>query len=121
MSHRISRQHLAVAAAEFAGEIAAEIGRACDIPLAEIADAFVDERGEATFIAFLNQKLVMAELDERKPPSHRLLVSLMQNLLYTTNQENLFELTASRYGRHYRTVVTVDDLSKSAPGEPLLI
>jgi hypothetical protein len=45
----------------------------------------------------------------------------MQNLLYTTNQDNLFELTASQYGRHYRTVVTVNDLSESAPGEPLLI
>ncbi|CAB3768585.1 SIR2 family NAD-dependent protein deacylase [Paraburkholderia solisilvae] len=117
----LSRQHLGVAAAELAGEMAAEIGRASDTPLAEIADVFADERGQAAFIAFLNEKLVVAELDERKTPSHRLLVSLMQNLLYTTNQDNLFELTASRYGRHYRTVLTVDDLSESAPGEPLLI
>jgi len=117
----LSRQHLGVAAAELASEMATDIGRASDIPLAEITDFFVDERGQAAFIAFLNQKLVVAELDERKTPSHRLLVSLMQNLLYTTNQDNLFELTAGRYGRHYRTATTIDDLSESAPGEPLLI
>ncbi|KAF1062890.1 hypothetical protein LvStA_01524 [Burkholderia gladioli] len=45
----------------------------------------------------------------------------MQSLLYTTNQDNLFELVAQRYGRKYRRVVTVEDLSESVPGEPLLI
>src|SRR5579859_3928321 len=117
----ISRQHLGVAAAELARDMAVEIGRPPETPLSEIADSFSDERGEEAFVAFLHRKLVVTELDERKVPSHRLLVSLMQNLLYTTNQDNLLELTASRYGRKYRRVVTVDDLSESVPGEPLLI
>ncbi|MFG7103568.1 SIR2 family protein [Burkholderia pseudomallei] len=117
----ISRQHLGVAAAELAREMTVELNRPHETPLSEIADSFSDERGEEAFVAFLHRKLVVTELDERKVPSHRLLVSLMQNLLYTTNQDNLFELVASRYGRKYRRVVTVDDLSESVPGEPLLI
>jgi len=117
----LSRQHLGVAAAELAGELAAAVGRPADVPLSDIADVFVDEQGETEFVAFLHRRLVVTELDERKAPSHRLLVSLMQNLLYTTNQDNLFELTSSRYGRNYRRVVTIDDLTESVPGEPLLI
>lgn len=117
----VSRQHLGVAAAELAREMAEEIGCAPETQLSDVADAYVEMRGEASFVDYLRRKLVVQELDERKVPSHRLLVSLMQNLLYTTNQDNLFELTASRYGRHYRRVVTVDDLSKSVPGEPLLV
>lgn len=117
----ISRQHLGVAAAELARDMAVDISQPPETPLSEIADSFSDERGEEAFVAFLHRKLVVTELDERKVPSHRLLVSLMQNLLYTANQDNLFELTASRYGRQYRRVVTADDLSESVPGEPLLI
>ncbi len=117
----ISRQHLGLAAAELAHEMAEAIGYPPETPLADVADAYANARGQATFVDFLSRKLVVTELDERKAPSHRLLVSLMQNLLYTTNQDNLFELVARQYGRIYRRVVTVEDLSESVPGEPLLI
>ncbi|BEG76414.1 MULTISPECIES: SIR2 family NAD-dependent protein deacylase [Alcaligenaceae] len=117
----ISRQHLGLAAAELARDMAAEIGLSPTTPLADLSDAYVEARGEDAFVAFLNSKLVVTELDEHKVPSHRLLVSLMQNVLYTTNQDNLFELVAAKYGRPYRRVVTIDDLSDSIPGEPLLI
>lgn len=117
----ISRQHLGLAAAELAHEMANEIGCSPETPLADVADAYTRARGQSAFVDFLTRKLVVSQLDERKVPSHRLLVSLMQNLLYTTNQDNLFELVALRYGRNYRRIVTVDDLSESVPGEPLLI
>lgn len=117
----ISRQHLGFAAAELAHAMATEISHSPETALADVADAYVEAHGQAAFVAFLNKKLVVTDLDERKAPSHRLLVSLMQNVLYTTNQDNLFELVASKYGRHYRRVVTVEDLSESIPGEPLLI
>lgn len=117
----ISRQHLGLAAAELAHDMAAEIGHPPETPLADVADTYIEARGQAAFVEFLNRKLVVSDLDERKVPSHRLLVSLMQNVLYTTNQDNLFELVAIKYGRHYRRVVTVEDLSESIPGEPLLI
>lgn len=117
----ISRQHLGLAAAELARDMAAEIGFPPETPLADLTDAYIEARGLDAFVAYLNSKLVVAELDERKVPSHRLLVSLMQNVLYTTNQDNLFELVAAKYGRPYHRVVTVEDLSESIPGEPLLI
>jgi hypothetical protein len=117
----ISRQHLGLAAAELAREMAEEIGYPPETQLADVADAYGEVRGNAAFVDFLDRKLVVRELDERKAPSHRLLVSLMQSLLYTTNQDNLFELVARKYGRKYRPVVTVEDLSESVPGEPLLI
>lgn len=117
----ISRQHLGVAAAELAQEMAERIGQPPETPLADVSDLYAEGQGEAAFVDYLRRKLVVADLDERKAPSHRLLVSLMQNLLYTTNQDNLFELLASKYGRHYRRVVTIEDLSKAVPGEPLLI
>ena len=117
----ISRQHLGVAAAELAHEMAKDIGWPTETLLADVADAYVDVRGQGAFIDFLNHKLVVIEPDERKTSSHRLLVSLNQSLLYTTNQDNLYELVAQRYGRKCRRIVTVDDLSESVPGEPLLI
>jgi len=117
----ISSQHLGLAAAELARDMAVQIGSPPETLLADLADAYLDARGQDAFVAFLNSKLVVTDLDERKVPSHRLLVSLMQNVLYTTNQDNLFELVAAKYGRPYRRVVTVDDLSESIPGEPLLI
>ncbi|MCQ0034407.1 SIR2 family protein [Burkholderia glumae] len=117
----ISRQHLGVAAAELAAEMAQATGCAPETALSDVADDYVSKRGEDAFVGYLRRKLVVADLDERRAPSHRLLVSLMQNLIYTTNQDNIFELTASKYGRHYRRVVTVADLSEAIPGEPLLI
>lgn len=117
----ISRQHLGVAAAGLAHEMAQEIGCPPETWLADVADAYVDARGKAAFLDFLDRKLVVKVLDERKAPSHRLLVSLMQSVLYTTNQDNLFELVASKYGRKYRRIITVEDLSDWVPGEPLLI
>lgn len=117
----ISRQHLGVAAVELAADMAEEVGCTPEARLSDVADDYADKCGETAFVEYLQRKLVIAELDERKAPSHRLLVSLMQNLLYTTNQDNLFELTAEKYGRPYRKVITVQDLSEAAPGEPLLI
>ena len=117
----ISRQHLGFAAAELAREMAEEIDCPPETALSDVADAYIEARGHTAFVDFLDRKLVVRELDERKAPSHRLLVSLMQSLLYTTNQDNLFEMVARKYGRKYRRVVTVEDLSESIPGEPLLI
>ena len=117
----ISRQHLGFAAAELAREIAPLVGKPPETLLSELADDYADKSGEAAFVDFLKAKLVLPEVDDTKVPAHRLLLSLSLNLLYTTNQDNLFELVAKHYGRRYRRVVTLDDLSDAIPGEPLLI
>jgi len=117
----LSRQHLGVAAVELAHEMARQIGAPPDTLLADLTDLFADQKGEDALVQFLKEKLIVSDLDEAKAPTHRLLLSLSLNLLYTTNQDNIFELTAARYKRPYRRVVTLQDLSDSIPGERLLI
>ena len=89
--------------------------------LSQVSDQYADRFGEGKFVDYLKSKLVVAKLNEAKATTHRLLVSLTPNLVYTTNQDNIFELMAEAYGRQYRRVVTIDDLSEAATGEPLLI
>lgn len=117
----ISRQHLGFAAAELAHELANHLGEPPDTLLSDLADHYEDRNGTAAFVALLRAKFDVKALDDSKAPIHRLLVSLGSNLLYTTNQDNIFELAAAHYGRPYRPVLTVDDLSEAIPGEPLLI
>jgi hypothetical protein len=117
----VSRQHLGVAAAELAIEMARRLGVPADTALSDLADQLADKFGNEAFLTFLREKLVVSKLDDSKVPAHRLLVSLSPGLLYTTNQDNLFELTAARYGRPFRRVITLQDLSDAIPGERLLI
>ena len=117
----LSRNHLGLAAAELAQEMAERVGVPHSMLLSEVSDMFLDRFGEGDFLEYLKRKLVVATLDDFKTSAHRLLLSLTQNLLYTTNQDNIFELTAAKYGRPYRRIVTLDDLSEAIPGERLLI
>jgi hypothetical protein len=117
----ISRQHLGVAAADLAHEMARRLAASTDTPLSELADQFAERFGLEALLGFLREKLVVSTLDDAKVPAHRLLLSLSASLLYTPNQDNLFELTAAKYGRPYRRVVTLQDLSDAIPGERLLI
>lgn len=117
----LSRTHLGLAAAELARDMAVELGMPENTLLSQVSDQYADRFGEGKFVDYLKSKLVVAKLNEAKATTHRLLVSLTPNLVYTTNQDNIFELMAEAYGRQYRRVVTIDDLSEAAPGEPLLI
>ncbi len=117
----ISRRQLGFAAAELAQEIAPLVHKPPETLLSQLADDFIDQLGESAFISFLKSKLVLPEVDDAKVSAHRLLLSLSPRLLYTTNQDNVFELAARNYGRRYRPIVTLQDLSDAIPGEPLLI
>ena len=118
----ISRPQLGFTAAGLAQQLADQIGgKRSSTLLSDLSDSFADKIGEDAFIGFLKEKLVLPHFDDAKVSAHRLLLSLSLNLLYTTNQDNLFELVAERYGRPYRRVVTVADLSDAIPGEPILI
>jgi hypothetical protein len=76
----ISRQHLGVAAAELAREMAEEIDYPPNTLLAEVADGYAATRGNAAFVDFLNRKLVVRELDERcKACSTRLIRKTSMN------------------------------------------
>jgi hypothetical protein len=118
----LSRAHLGLAAAELAQEMADRLGIASsEILLSEVSDAFIDRFGHDSFVDFLKSKLVVSTLDDAKVSGHLLLLSLTPNIVYTANQDNIFELTAAKYGRPYRRIVTVDDLSEAVPGERLLM
>ena len=117
----MSRQQLGFAAAELAQDIAPLVNRPPETPLSQLADDFADQYGEPRFLNYLKSKLVLTEVDDAKVPAHRLLLSLSLNLLYTTNQDNIFELVSRTYGRRYRRIVTLSDLSDADPGEPCLI
>lgn len=117
----LSRGHLGFAAAELAHEMAQRMGVSDKTLLSDVSDLFTDTFGEREFIDYLKGKLVVTTLDDAKVSAYHLLLSLTPNLLYTTNQDNLFELTAEKYGRPYRRVVTLDDLSEAIPGERLLV
>jgi hypothetical protein len=117
----ISRPQLGFVAAGLARQMADQIGQMHSILLSEISDSFANTLGDVAFIGFLKEKLVLSHFDDAKVSAHRLLLSLSLNLLYTTNQDNLFELVAERYGRPYQRVVTLADLSNAIPGEPILI
>jgi hypothetical protein len=118
----LSRAHLGLAAAELAQEMADRLGIASsEILLSEVSDAFIDRFGDASFVEFLKSKLVVTTLDDAKASGHLLLLSLSPNLVYTANQDNIFELIAAKYGRPYRRIVTIGDLSEAVPGERLLI
>jgi hypothetical protein len=99
----ISRPHLGFAAEGLAHEMASTIGVSPSTLLAEVSDEFSDKLGEEAFVEFLKSKLVVSKLDESRVSTHRLLLSLTPNVLYTTNQDNIFELTAAQYGRRGRT------------------
>lgn len=116
----ISRQQLGFAAAELAGEMAGSLGLPADTMLSDVSDAFAEEKGNAAFVDFLRSKLVRTDFDDRLTPTHRLLVSTMAGVIYTTNQDNLFELVAAHYGRRYRRIVTLEDIAEATPGERLL-
>jgi hypothetical protein len=117
----LSRDHLGFAGAGLARDLAKQTNAPADTPLADLSDIFADQYGQDAFVAYLKRMLVVPALDDAKATGHLFLLSLTQNLLYTTNQDNIFELAAAKYGRPYRRVVTIDDLSEAAPGERLLV
>ncbi|MBU6298537.1 MAG: SIR2 family protein, partial [Alphaproteobacteria bacterium] len=117
----ISRAQLGVDAGSLANELAAEIGISPAPLLAEVSDLYAERKGEDSFINYMRRKLVIDAIEDDKVMAHILLISLNQNTLYTTNQDNVFELTAKKYGRSYKRVVTLDDLSEVEPGERHLI
>lgn len=116
-----SRQHVGFAGRELAQEMARLLGRPSETLLSSLADDYVDAYGGDAFADFLRTKMTVAELDESKVPIHRLILSMSPRVVYTTNQDNLFELTAQHYGRPYRRVVTLQDLSDAVPDDRLLM
>ena len=52
---------------------------------------------------------------------HLALMSLNLGVVYTTNQDNVFELCCHKYGRSYKVIATLDDLSTVVPGDRVYV
>ena len=87
----------------------------------EVAEKYLQQFGQLVLVELLQRRLIASEFDDVKGWPHLMLLSLNAGVLYTTNQDNLFELAAAKKGRPIRVVVTLADLAASVPGEALLL
>src|ERR1700730_18682921 len=62
----------------------------------EVADLFVDSQGPDALARLLRQRLIASAFDDVKGWAHLWLLSLNAGVLYTTNQDNLYELAAKK-------------------------
>ncbi len=86
----------------------------------EVAEKYVQECGVNGLCKFLESKLIVPEYDESLDIVPLIVLSLGIGLVYTTNQDNVFEKCIESYGRRFRSVTTLEDLSSYLPGENLL-
>jgi len=70
-----------------------------------VAEEYVMQKGMDDFCNFLKGKLIIDEFDDNKGISHLAIISLGIRLIYTTNQDNVLELCAEKYGRKYNKIV----------------
>ncbi len=87
----------------------------------EVAERFYSTVGADRFAAFLKSYLIKDSFDDIAAWPHIFLLSLNAGLLYTTNQDNLFELCAEKFGRPHRVISRVEDLAETAPNDNVLI
>lgn len=87
----------------------------------EIAEKYLQQFGQLALVDLLRLRLIASDFDDVKGWPHLMLLSLNAGVLYTTNQDNLFELAAAKKNRPIRVVVRLTDLAASVPGEALLL
>ena len=87
----------------------------------EVAEKYEGKFGKRGLCDFLASRLVAKDFDDAKGHNHLLLLSFAAGVLYTTNQDNLFELAAAKKSRPHRVIVEIDDLAALLPGEFALV
>lgn len=101
-------------------EIADQVASGSDGHLA-IAQDFIDERGRASLATFLALRLTIKKFRDASGGAHLAMMSLGVGVIYTTNQDNVFERAIEKYGRIWRKVVLLEDLAQYQPGERIYI
>lgn len=87
----------------------------------DIAEEYVNKKGNEKFVEFLDKFLKIENYDENLDITPLIIASLGIGLIYTTNQDNVFEKCIEQYGKKYKTIKTLNDLSTYLPGESLYI
>lgn len=85
----------------------------------EIAQDYVNKKGRKDFCDFLKKHFHIDEFIDEKGYSHLVVMTLGLKIVYTTNQDNIFEKCNEKYGRTYKKIITLDDLAESMPGDNL--
>ena len=115
-----SVKHLNIDWDQLTSEMAHELGIESKDNL-YVAEQFEQLRGKEEFCSFLKQKLIIDKYEEDKDIIPLIVISLGLGLIYTTNQDNVFELCAKKFGRKYSKIVTLADLATHTPGDSLFI
>lgn len=102
-------------------EMAAQIGVPYSGSNPAIAQQYVDTKGRPALMDLLAKDLRKTEFKDENGTAPLAVMSLGVGVVYTTNQDNVFELCAEKYGRRFRPIVRLSDLAESAPGDRLLI
>lgn len=89
-------------------------------PLA-VAQEFVDREGNTALCEYLKPKLSIDKFEDSLGSAHLAMLSLGIGLIYTTNQDNVFEQCVTKYNRQWRMIIQLEDLASYTPGEPLYI
>src|SRR4051812_14060732 len=91
-------------------DISDEMADAANVPAGvrgdplKVGDEYVNTKGEAALAELLRARLIVPHFDDVKGWAHLFLLSLSAGVLYTTNQDNLFELASIKKGRAHRVI-----------------
>jgi hypothetical protein len=86
-----------------------------------VAQQFVDKRGKVALCDYLRDRLLIDRFEDSLGTAHLAVLSLGIGVIYTTNQDNVFEQCAQKYKPQWRTIIQLEDLAAYRPGEPLYI
>lgn len=87
----------------------------------QIAEEYEKKFNKDGLSDFLKKKLIITEYDEDLDIVPLIVISLGIGVIYTTNQDNVFEKCIEKYGRRYRIVSILEDLAAYLPGESIYI
>ena len=87
----------------------------------QVAQNFINIYGKKNFCDILERKLTIEEFDDEKGYIYIAILAMAIGIIYTTNQDNVFEKCCEKYGFRYNTIVTLDNLVQANIGEGLYI
>lgn len=115
-----SKGHLNTDWKKLTYEMAQEINSESENYL-EIAEEYLQKKGEEEFYKFLKTNLYVDAYNEELDITHLAIINTGIGLIYTTNQDNVLEKCIQKYGRKYNCVYNLEHLGAHKPGNSMLI
>ena len=92
----------------------------CVGPLS-VAQKFVEKNGKRSLCDYLGKRFLIDKFDDSLGTAYLAVLSLGIGLIYTTNQDNVFEKCSIKYEPRWRPIIQLEDLVNCPTGEPLYI